>query len=226
MRSVLLYALCLLPLGCSVPWASTRPEATTLAVTFAENVPIVKAEIDGVPVRLIIGSATPTTLLRSKLNVAPTTRIGLGSRRTVSVRAETSDQLPPFADGILGIDAFRRSTVTLDYSRALLTVSSTPVETSDMYVTAFDSVPEIRVRVDGSEAVAIVDTSSPVGLTVPRSAGEKPAVSIRAGKWTVQTRQSTANVSRPRVGTAYLAHFLLIIDYAHKRSGVHRASMQ
>jgi hypothetical protein len=89
----------------------------------------------------------------------------------------------------------------------------------------FTSEPRINVSVDGRTLSAIVDTTSPDTLVLPR--GNQPAhrgqarVSI-AGTNFGAIDVAYADVAAPRVGNRLLSKFLVTVDYGRREVGLWR----
>ncbi len=94
-----------------------------------------------------------------------------------------------------------------------------------MIVYKFVDEPMINVAVDGRIVSAIVDTTSPDTLILPRTtaASERRTAHIQIADTdfgNVDIR--TADVATPRVGNRLLSRFLLSIDYGRHQVGLWR----
>jgi hypothetical protein len=128
-------------------------------------------------------------------------------------------------DGIVGADVWGSHAVTIDYRAGLLTFQREGIHPELMNVYSYRDAPSINVEVDGRLVPAIVDTSSPDTLVLPReaAAAERRSAHIQiAGTDLGSVDIRLADVARPRIGNRLLSKFLVTIDYGRRQVGLFR----
>ena len=178
--------------------------------------------IDGRGGRFLIGSAHPHTVVSPAFAGARPgrrARIQLGPNHAVEVEPIVTD-LHGTGEAIVGFDAAGGRAMTINYVAGLITWHDSGSSGGGMTVYRYLDVPQITVTVDGREVPAIVDTTSPDTLTLPR--GSSPAARARArveiaGTAFPNTDIAFADVSRPRIGNRLLSKFLVTIDYGRQQ---------
>ena len=228
-----LTAICLLVVcaSCvSLPWSNEpRGSEVNLAFTIEKNLLVVStASIQGRRGRFVIGSAEP----RSVLDATFAQLLGARGALTVQLSEKESVNFTPLiadlrgaADAILGADVWGGHAVTIDYVSGLITYQKEGIHPEAMTLYQFSGEPKINVSVDGRRISAIVDTTSPDTLVLPR--GEEKA---RRGKATLSVAGTDfgvidvayGDVAAPRVGNRVLSKFLVTIDYGRREVGLWR----
>ncbi|MGA7615498.1 MAG: hypothetical protein WBX15_10005 [Thermoanaerobaculia bacterium] len=224
-------ALLFLLAGCSLlPWSHERGNETNLAFDLDHNLLIVPARIEGKDVRLIIASAQPQSVLSAetaqRISFAPGKKISvlLGDRTSVRVKPRIAD-LHGIADGILGMDAWSRRSITIDYRRGLFIVSRSQDENLPGKVYRFRSRPSIPITIGGRSVTALVDTALPDTVVLPESsridAGRgSPRSTLPLTVGDVDLGELDVGYASSKfayVGNRVLANFLLTIDYRRDR---------
>src|SRR6266545_3230394 len=96
---------------------------------------------------------------------------------------------------------------------------------SGMTVFPFAAEPMINVTVDGRSVAAIVDTTSPDTLVLPRgtaAAGRRTAHLVVGGTDFGNVDVLFADVAQARAGNRLLSKFLVAIDYGRRQVGLWR----
>jgi hypothetical protein len=209
------------------PWRGEpeHPEVN-LAFTLQNNLVILESvSVDGRAGRFLFGSATPQTVLDPKSRrVEGTHSLQLSTRDAVRFTPAAVD-LHGVADGIIGADIWRNRSVSIDYYAGLVTYQKEGIHPELMTTFRFIAEPAVQLSVDGETITAIVDTTSPDTLVLPRAAGaptRKTARIALAGVDFGSVDVRYADVSAPRIGNRLLANFLISIDYGHRVVGLWR----
>jgi hypothetical protein len=227
------HATCVLALlfaaACSsmLPWQD-EPTGSEVNITFVvrNNLLFLNgASVDGRPGRFLIGSAQPRTIVDPKF--APDTGVHslqLNQRESLRFSPLVAD-LHGVADGIVGADVWGAHAITIDYRTGLLTFQREGIHPELMVVYKFADDPMINVGVDGRIVSAIVDTTSPDTLILPRTTAtsERRTAHVQIGDTdfgNIDIR--TADVTAPRVGNRLLSRFLVSIDYGRHQVGLWR----
>jgi hypothetical protein len=124
-----------------------------------------------------------------------------------------TDEVIGIADGILGADAFAAGSLTIDYSRSLVAVSRRPMRAADVTTYHFRGAPSVPIRVDGQEYLALVDSASPDGVTLPGEEEARRDGMVKVGGASFQEVVRYAPIDQARIGNRVLARFLVSIDY-------------
>ena len=164
------------------------------------------ATVDGRPGRFLFGSANPQSVLDAHF-------------------AQAVLDLRGVADAIIGADVWGAHAVTIDYRAGLLTFQREGIHPDLMNVYSFRDAPSINVAVDGRLLPAIVDTSSPDTLVLPRAAAPSERRTVRvqiAGADLGEVSVRLAEVATPRIGNRLLSKFLVTIDYGQREVGLWR----
>lgn len=189
-----------------------------------------EATIDGRPARVILATAAPLSLRHPGLlkNPGPLVNspidVRIGHRYHATLLPDPVD-LTGIGDLLLGYDAFPNQTVVIDFNRRLVSLlrnRQTGPVTSDLNFSSFQDLPAIEIEVNGARLSALIDTANPDTVTLPvrLNHGRKGR---RMVELTVGERDfgfvdaSFTNVSSARIGNRILQHFLIRIDYQHKR---------
>ncbi|HUF18967.1 MAG TPA: hypothetical protein VMS12_13060 [Thermoanaerobaculia bacterium] len=145
-----------------------------------------------------------------------TVELAIGERFTADINPLRTE-LGAAADALLAADLWGQSTISIDYMAGMLTVSSDRhPRPNDMEVFPFAGPPTVPVTVDGQTWRAIIDTSLPDTLVLPR--GSRPSSRARAdirlaGRSFEQIDVAWSDTSTPRIGNRLLSRFLVIINY-------------
>ena len=228
-----LIAICVLALcmSCvSLPW-SGEPRGTevNLAFTIEKNLLVIStASVEGRRGRFVIGSAEP----RSVLDATFAQSLGARGALTVQLSEKESLNFTPTvadlhgaADAILGADVWGRHAVSIDYVSGLLTYQKEGIHPEAMTLYRFSGEPKINVSLDGRSVSAIVDTTSPDTLVLPRGNGKARrgmAKLLVAGTNFGSIDVAYGDVAAPRVGNRVLSKFLVTIDYGRREVGLWR----
>jgi hypothetical protein len=228
-----LTAICLLTLcaSCvSVPWKDEpRAPEVNLAFTIEKNLLVITTvAVDGRRGRFVIGSAEP----RSVLDATFAQSLGARGALTVQLSAKEAVRFTPAvadlrgaADAILSADVWGHHAITIDYVSGLITYQKEGIHPEGMTLYRFSGEPKINVSVEGRSVSAIVDTTSPDTLVLPRGNGkarrEKAKLSV-AGTDFGSIDVAYGDVAVPRVGNRVLSKFLVTIDYGRREVGLWR----
>jgi hypothetical protein len=185
------------------------------------------ATIDGHAGQFLFGSSAPRTILdpRFAQTLGPDGHsLQLNARRSLRFTPVLLD-LRGLGDGIVGSDIWGNSAVTIDYHAGLVTLQRSGIHPDLMTIYRYAEEPMINVVVDGRSMPAIVDTTSPDTLTLPRlgaAAGRRNARVQVAGTDFGDLEVRLADVAAPRVGNRLLSKFLVSIDYGRHQVGLWR----
>ncbi len=223
MLSISRLLVALLMTGCvSVPWRNEPVGIeTNLAFRIENNLLFLPSvTVDGRPGRFIFGSANARTVLDSHFASMRTHRVTLSSKDAIDVKPVVVD-LRGVADGIVGADVIARNAVTIDYHSQLITYQKEGIHPELMTLYRFNAEPAVTVKVDGADVSAIVDTTSPDTLVLPRAnAGRANAHVTVAGIDFGSIDVQYANIARARIGNRLLSKFLVSIDYGKRVVGL------
>ncbi len=185
------------------------------------------ATIDGHAGQFLFGSAEQRTVLDTKFakTVDGTAHsLQLNKRESLGFAPVIVD-LHGVGDGIVGADVWGGHAVTIDYRAGLLTYQKEGIHPELMTVYTFADVPMINVIIDGRRTPAVVDTSSPDTLVLPRAGAPAARRAARvqiAGTDFGNVEVQLADVASPRVGNRLLSRFLVSIDYGRRQVGLWR----
>lgn len=211
--------------SCAVPWRNEPVGSqTNLAFRLEKNLLFLpNTSIDGRPGRYIFGSAHVRSVLDPGVaGTGRSHRVTLSGKNSVGIEPVILE-LRGVADGIVGADVFARNAVTIDYRRQLVTYQKEGIHSELMTMYRFNPEPVVTVRVDAVDMIAIVDTSIPDTLVLPRAtAGRGTAHVTLAGIDFGTIDVKYANVARARIGNRLLSKFLVSIDYGKRVVGLWR----
>ncbi len=221
--------------GCSInlPWANEPiREEVSLSFVIRNNLLFLSsATIDGRSGQFLIGVAQERTVLDNRFaaSLPPASGRGgrvlqLGQKEALHVTPIALD-LRSVADGIIGADAWSNRAISLDYTSGLLTYQKEGIHPELMTIYRFSAEPRVTVIVDGKPVEAIVDTTSPDTLTLPRLNEPTRRTHARvqlAGADLGNLDIRFADVSEPRAGNRILSRFLVTIDYGKHEVGLWR----
>jgi hypothetical protein len=207
-----------LVLSCSAPWSGQTTDEVNLVFVLEKNQLAVAATVAEQSGTFVIGSAQSRTVIdRGFLPVVrDRVRVVMGDRFSTEVMPVVED-LGGVVNGILGADAWRDTTLTVDYSKQLLTLSRQPAVSMDGRLHRFSGAPALPVLIDGQRQEAIIDLALPDTMTLPsqgpdRSARTKVRVNL-AGYDMGVVDASVSDSTAIRVGNRLLSKFLVTIDY-------------
>ena len=229
-----LIAMCALVLcaSCvSLPWSNApQGEEVNLAFTVEKNLLVIStASVQGRRGRFVFGSAEPRTVFDATfahsvpLPGGPVT-IQLSEKESVTTAPLIAD-LHGAADAILGADLWGKHAVSIDYVSGLITYQKEGIHPEAMTLYRFSGEPKVNVVVDGKTISAIVDTTSPDTIVLPR--GAAPARRAKANVTVADTKFGVidvayGDVAAPRAGNRVLSKFLVTIDYGRREVGLWR----
>lgn len=231
-RPLLAIALMLLCGSCSMarlPWAN-EPVGQEVNLSFIVQNNLLflpSASIDGRQGRFLVGTAEPRTVLDTRFAAAlPAGQhsLQLSDKQSLPFTPVTLD-MRGVADGMIGADVWGDRAISIDYASGLVTYQKEGIHPELMTLYRFAAEPRVDVVIDGRTVAAIVDTSSPDTLVLPRgsaAAGRTNARVQLAGTDFGSLDVRLADVSAPRVGNRILSKFLVTIDYGKRVVGLWR----
>lgn len=216
--------------GCSsrLPWRNEPVgQEINLAFVLRNNLLFLpSARLNGHPGRFFFAAAAPRTI------VDPSFAATLGEPSKYSLQISEKDSLPltpafldlhGTGDAMLGADFGGDKALTIDYSSGLVTYQKEGIHSDLMTLFRYQGEPAIDVSVDGSLVRAIVDTSSPDTLILPRAREGRGRANVAiAGTNFGSVDVRFADVERPRLGNRLLSKFLITIDYGKRQVGIWR----
>lgn len=227
-------ATLLLCTSCSftLPWAHEPiGEEVNLSFVVRNNLLFLpSATVDGRAGQFLLGTSARTALDNRFAAALPpaswrgTRSLQLNEKESLRFAPVMMD-LQGVADGILGADVWGNRAISIDYASGLLTYQKEGIHPGLMTVYSFTAEPRVSIIVDGKAVEAIVDTTSPDTLTVPRGsavAGRVHARVMLAGADLGNLDIRLADVSAPRIGNRILSKFLVTIDYGKHEVGLWR----
>ena len=213
-----------------LPW-SDQPDSTevNLSFTIEKNLLVIStATINTHRGRFVFGSAEPRTVL----DAAFAKSLGAGGRLSLKLSEKEALGFTPLvadlhgaADAILGADVWGSHAVTIDYVSGLVTYQQEGIHPASMALYRFTGEPKINVAVNGRTISAIVDTTSPDTLVLPRGnekAHRGTATLTVAGTEFGNIDVAFGDVAAPRVGNRVLSKFLVTVDYGRREVGLWR----
>jgi hypothetical protein len=225
-------AMCVLAASaCSsmLPWHDEPVgEEVNVAFTLQNNLIFLSSStIDGIPGRYILGSAAPHTVVDPKIAHADARgrhMLELNDRQALRFEPLVAD-LHGVADAIVGADVWGTHAVTIDFRSGLVTYQREGIHPELMTTYSFSAEPMVNVTIDGRTISAVVDTSSPDTVILPRAdAAHARGVAhvALAGVDFGNIDVRYADVALPRIGNRILSKFLLSIDYGKREVGLWR----
>jgi hypothetical protein len=219
-------ALAVLTASCRsvLPWGG-EPENEEVNVAFTLDRNLVElgptTRIDNTPGRFILGTAARHTVVDEAFPVSGR-RLNLSEKESLAL-SSTRMNLQGVADAIVGADAWRNRSISIDYRSGLVTYHKRGgIERSQMTTFRYRDEPMIVLDVNGRRIAAVVDTSSPDTLVLPGTYGRGHVQVSVAGVDFGTTDVQFANVSAPRIGNRLLSRFLVTIDYGKRVVGLWR----
>lgn len=217
--------------GCSslLPWHDEPiGQEVNVAFTLKNNLIFLSSTtVDGLPGNYILGSAAPRTVIDPKLARSDAKGrhiLRLNDREALHFQPVVAD-LHGVADAIVGADVWGAHAVTIDYRSGLITYQREGMHSGLMSLYSFSAEPKVNVTIDGRSLSAIVDTSSPDTLVLPRADAAHARGTARvavAGTDFGSIDVLYADVAQPRIGNRILSKFLISIDYGTHQIGLWR----
>ena len=193
----------------------------SMALTIEDNQLVLSsATLDGQRGKFVLATATQVSAVDSAFaekhlgngNV----ELVIGERFTATIDPLEAE-LGIAADALLASDLWSDSAISIDYISGLLTLSRDEVRRpTDMAVFPFQGPPSLPITIDGRTVRAIVDTSLPDTLVLPRGSrsGSRTTAAVTvAGRSFDGIDVALSDVSTPRIGNRILSRFLVIINY-------------
>jgi hypothetical protein len=210
----------------SLPWADEQPRVEVNLVFRMENnlVFLPTVLVDGQSGRFLLATAAQATV------VDPAFPLGRASRSTLTVSDKETMRFVPrrvalsgVADAMIGADVWGRHALTIDYVSGLVTYQKEGIYPEYMSLYRYEQEPMVTVLVDGIKMGAIVDTSSPDTLVLPRATEGRGTARVLVGATDFGSIDvAYANVQRARIGNRLLSRFLVTIDYGQRVVGLWR----
>jgi hypothetical protein len=228
-------ATLLLCVSCSFtpPWADEPiGQEVNLSFVIRDNLIFLpSATVDGRAGQFLFGTAQARTALDERFAASLPAAAWRGGRLLQINQKEALHFTPvvldlhSVADGIIGADVWGNRAVSIDYTSGLITYQKEGIHPELMTIYRFAAEPRVTVIVDGKPVDAIVDTTSPDTLTLPRGAAPAGRTHARlqlGGTDLGNLDIHLADVSDPRVGNRVLSKFLVTIDYGTREVGLWR----
>lgn len=213
-----------------VPWGDEPVgQEVNVAFTMRQNLIVLPSvTVDGHEGRYLLSASQPRSLVDARFALALGTRLQyalqLNEKEALRFQPVTLD-LRGAADAIIGSDVWGTNAISIDYAAGLLTFQREGIHPGDMTLYRYTDQPSIFVTVDGHKVPAIVDTTSPDTLVLPRRTDapsrKKARVSI-AGTDFGDVDVYLGDVAQARVGNRLLSKFLVSIDYGKREVGLWR----
>jgi hypothetical protein len=207
-----------------LPWKDepVAPEVN-LAFTLERNlIELRSVRLNDREGRFLLGTAAPRTIVDPRFAAAGSQVLRLTEKESVRLSPAALD-LGGIADAIIGIEPWRSHAISIDYRSGLVTYQKQGIQTGYMKIFRYDDAPMIYVNVDGRDVAAIVDTTSPDTIVLPRAERGRGTARIIIGDTNFGTIDvGYANIARARVGNRLLSKFLVTIDYGKRVVGLWR----
>ena len=217
--------LAILATGCS----SNKFERN-VAFRIEGNLPVIDLVLEGHRTSMVIATALPNTVLsgeraremgyQKRFRRSRAFFGNLAGTKVKPIILELSEEVP--ADGLLGADAWKGRTLTIDYRRKLAILNPPgPVE-AGYYSWSFKGPPRISVTLNGIVIPAMVDTAIPATAVIPEvlldaDGGKRRTVDLEvAGVRFDDLDVMTAPIGDIRIGNRVLSNFLVRVDYDHR----------
>jgi hypothetical protein len=209
-----------------LPWQNERlGDEVNFAFSLRDNIVTLDTlRVDGLPGRFILGTASPVTVIDPgfSLHTGSAHSVNLSDKQTIRITPQRLS-LGGVADGIIGADTWRRHALTIDYKSGLVTYQKEGIHPGQMTIFRYTGAPSVTVSVDGRDLQAVVDTTSPDTLVLPRASVGRGSVRILiAGTDFGATDVQFSSVTQARIGNRLLSHFLVTIDYGKNVVGLWR----
>ena len=219
-------ALVLVSVSCTryLPWRNQRvADEVNLVFTLERNlVELRSVRLNNRAGRFLLGTAAPRTVIDPQFIGRGPHVLQLTEKEAVRLSPAELD-LGGVADAIIGVEPWRSRAISIDYRSGLVTYQKEGIETGYMKVFRYDDMPMIYVNVDGRNVAAIVDTTSPDTIVLPRANRGRGTARITIGDTNFGTIDvGYANIAQARVGNRLLSRFLVTIDYGKHIVGLWR----
>jgi len=224
-------AAALLLSSCSIraPWRN-EPVGQEVNVSFVVRKNLIvlpSTTMNGRSGEFLLSSSQPRTIVDPRFAQATgsTYALQLNEKEALRFTPVVAD-LHGVADAIIGGDVWGSHAITIDYRAGLITFQREGIHPEEMTVYRYASEPSVNISVDGRTIAAIVDTTSPDTLTLPR--GDAAAHTRRNARVEVGTTDfgtidvGLADVSQARIGNRLLSKLLVTIDYGRREVGLWR----
>jgi len=224
---MLLPSVALLTTSCTryLPWRTDLPTPeVNMAFTLERNlVRLQTLRLDNRPGRFLLGTAAPRTIVDPAFTTASSVAMQFGEEATFRLTPSPLD-LGGVADAIIGVEPWGERAITIDYRSGLVTYQKDGIHSGMMSVFRYDAgAPMIHVNIDGRDVTAIVDTTSPDTIVLPRAQRGRGTASVRIGDTDFGTIDvGYANIAQARVGNRVLSKFMVTIDYGKHMVGLWR----
>ncbi len=209
-------ALTLIATACAArPWQKepATPEVN-LAFKLERNlVELQTVRLNNRAGRFLLGTAAPRTVIDPRFAGRGPHVLQLTEKEALRLSPARLD-LGGVADAIIGIEPWHGRAISIDYRSGLVTYQKEGIYTGYMKVFHYADAPMIDVNVDGRDVAAIVDTTSPDTIVLPRAQRGRGTAHITIGDTDFGTIDvGYANITQARVGNRLLSRFLVTIDY-------------
>jgi hypothetical protein len=224
--TTLAVALALLSWSCAryLPWRDA-PAASevNLAFTLERNlIELPTLRINNRSGRFLLATAAPRTVLDPAFAGRGPHALQISEKETARL-APSSLDLGGVADAMIGSEAWGGHAISIDYRSGLVTYQKDGIHPGLMKIFRYVGEPKVYVTVDGTDVAAVVDTTSPDTLVLPRREPGRGTVQVRVGGTDFgPTDVQYANVSQARIGNRLLSRFLVTIDYGKQMVGLWR----
>lgn len=219
-------ALMLVATGCAryLPWQKDVPTPEmNLSFTLERNlVQLQTVRLNNREGRFLLGTAAPRTVVDPRFASGGKHVLQLTDKNSMRLSPATLD-LGGVADAIIGIEPWHSHAISIDYRSGLVTYQKEGIRTGYMHVFRYDGAPMINVNVDGRDVAAIVDTTSPDTIVLPRAQAGRGTAHVIIGDTDFGSLDvGYANITEARVGNRLLSKFLVTIDYGKRVVGLWR----
>lgn len=209
-----------------VPWRNEPVgQEVNLVLAVRDNLLYVpSATINARGGSFLLGSAQPRTVVDLKFPSEAPYALEIGEKQALQFAPLRLD-LHGVGDAIIGADVWGTHAVTIDYRAGLLTYQREGIHPELMTLYSFTGQPKVRITVDGKQLNAVVDTTSPDTLVLPRGnapRGRKTSRVAVAGTDFGDVDVLLADVAEPRLGNRILSKFLVTVDYGRREVGLWR----
>lgn len=212
--------------GCTryLPWKHDVPTPeVNLAFRLERNlVELQTVRLNHRAGRFLLGTAAPRTVIDPGFAGRGVHVLQLTEKESVRLSPATLD-LGGVADAIIGIEPWHSQAISIDYHSGLVTYQKTGIVPGYMKLFRYDDAPMIYVNVDGRDVAAIVDTTSPDTIVLPRAEHGRGTARITIGDTAFGAIDvGYADIAQARVGNRLLSKFLVTIDYGKRVVGLWR----
>ncbi|HEX7155471.1 MAG TPA: hypothetical protein VF618_28655 [Thermoanaerobaculia bacterium] len=213
--------------GCRtvLPWANEPiRDEVNLAFTMENNLLFLDTvTIDDRPGRYLFASAAPRSFIDPRHLPAGTRSLQISERDTLRF-SPTALDLGGVSDALIGADVWGDKAVSVDYRQGMVIYQKRGIFPAYMELYRYQQEPAVMVNVNGRSFPAIVDTTSPDTLVLPRAGPDTRGmanVSVGGTNFgAIDVRYD--DVSGARIGNRLLSKFLVTIDYGKRTVGLWR----